>query len=104
MTNYSKPCSTISVSIANDLIDGKFFGGGYGKLGLLSDDLQKEIETEVNRLIDSNIEVTFIHDGTAAADAYAETDNSVLLSFGTAIGVGFPIKKAGLRPVSEGLL
>jgi len=104
VTNYSKPCSTISVSIANDLIDGKFFGGGYGKLGLLSDDLQKEIETEVNRLIDSNIEVTFIHDGTAAADAYAETDNSVLLSFGTAIGVGFPIKKAGLRPVSEGLL
>jgi len=103
-TKDSKPCSNISVSIANDLIDGQFFGGGYGKLGLLSDNLQQEIQTEVNRLIDSDIKVSFIHDGTAAADAYAETDNSVLLSLGTAIGVGFPVVKKGLRKVSDDLL
>ena len=103
-TKYSKPCSTISVSIANDLIDGKFFGGGYGKLGLLSDNLQQEIAEAVSTQIDKKIEISFIHDGTAAADAYAETNYSVLLSFGTAIGVGFPIKKSGLRPVSEDLL
>ena len=103
-TKYSKPCSTISVSIANDLIEGRFFGGGYGKLGLLSDNLQQKIADAVSTQIDRKIEISFIHDGTAAADAYAETDNSVLLSFGTAIGVGFPIKKSGLRSVSEDLL
>ncbi len=103
-SKYTRPCSTISVSIANDLIDDQFFGGGYGKLGLLADDLQENIEAEVSNLINRDIEISFIHDGTAAADAYAETDNSVLLSFGTAIGVGFPINKAGLRPVSADLL
>lgn len=103
-SEYKNPCSNISVSIANDLIDDKFFGGGYGKLGLLSDNLQEEIEVEVSSLIDREIEISFIHDGTAAADAYAETDNSVMLSFGTAIGVGFPIEKPGLRSVSADLL
>lgn len=103
-SKYCKPCSTISVSIANDLIDGQFFGGGYGKLGLLSNSLQQEITEAVSSQIDRKIEISFIHDGTAAADAYAETDNSVLLSFGTAIGVGFPIQKDGLRAVSESLL
>ena len=100
-SKYSRPCSTISVSIANDLIDNKFFGGGYGKLRLLSDNLQQEIEAEVSNLIDRDIEISFIHDGTAAADAYAGTDNSVMLSFGTAIGVGFPIKKPGLRALYQ---
>lgn len=103
-TKNLNPCSSISVSIANDLIDGKFFGGGYGKLRLLSDDLQKEIAAEVSDLIGKKIEISFIHDGTAAADAYAETNNSVLLTFGTAIGVGFPIEKTGLRAVSNDLL
>lgn len=98
------PCSSISVSIANDLIDGKFFGGGYGKLRLLSDNLQQKIEKEVSSKIGRTTQISFIHDGTAAADAYAETDSSVLLTFGTAIGVGFPIKKSGLRPVSDDLL
>lgn len=103
-SEYSKPCSTISVSIANDLIEDQFFGGGYGKLRLLEDNLQQEIAEEVSNRIGRTIEISFIHDGTAAADAYAETDHSVLLSFGTAIGVGFPIKKSGLRAVSEELL
>lgn len=103
-SKYSRPCSTISVSIANDLIEDQFFGGGYGKLGLLVDNLQQEIAEEVSNRIGRTIKISFIHDGTAAADAYAETDNSVLLSFGTAIGVGFPIKKAGLRVVSDELL
>jgi len=98
------PCSNISVSIANDLIDGKFFGGGYGKLGLLSDNLQQEISEKVSDQIGRTINISFIHDGTAAADAYAETDNSVMLSFGTAIGVGFPIEKPGLRAVADDLL
>ena len=68
------------------------------------DDLGLKIEKEVSSKIGRTIQISFIHDGTAAADAYAETDSSVLLTFGTAIGVGFPIKKSDLRPVSDDLL
>ncbi|MGM0369868.1 MAG: hypothetical protein ACQEP9_05590 [Bacillota bacterium] len=98
-----EPCPTISISIANNLVNGKFFGGGYGKLRLLADDFQELVATELSDLIGEKIEVSFIHDGTAAADAFAEVTDSVMLTLGTAIGVGFPIEKNDLRPLAENI-
>ena len=98
-----KPCGTIAISIANNLVDGKFFGGGYGKLRLIENDVQQLIAKKLSDLIGEKIEVLFIHDGTAAADAFAEINDSVMLTFGTAIGVGFPLAKDKLRPLASDL-
>lgn len=98
-----EPCTTISISIANNLVDGKFFGGGYGKLRLIKNDVQQLIATELSDLIGEEIEILFIHDGTAAADAFSEKEDSVMLTFGTAIGVGFPVAKNDLRPRAKNI-
>ena len=95
------PCNTISMSIANDLIDGKFVGVGYGKLKHIDDDFKSLAKQRLSNLIGKKIELLFVHDGTAASDAFAGRKNSAILTLGTAIGVGFPRGEDNLRSVAE---
>jgi len=43
-----------------------------------------------------------LHDGTAAARAYAGEANAAVITLGTALGVGFPSRYDRLRPLEPG--
>jgi hypothetical protein len=45
--------------------------------------------------------VALIHDGTAAARAYAGEMRAAVITLGTALGVGFPPTSGGLRPIAS---
>ena len=85
--------SEIIISIANYIKDGKVVNrGGYGKLGLITDNYERYLEEALFREFNKEYKVKMIHDGTAMAAAFSEYENSVCISLGTALGVGFPIK------------
>ena len=98
-----KPCSTIAISIADNLVNGKFTGGGYGKLRLIKEDVQQLISKKISDIVGRKIELLFIHDGTAAADAFAGVKDSAMITLGTAIGIGFPLEKNNLRSLAKGI-
>ena len=81
----------IGVSLACYLQNGQPFDRGcYGCLRLLSDNLQRLLADELSQRLKKPIQVILMHDGTAAAAAYAGTDRTAILMLGTALGVGFP--------------
>ena len=57
---------TIAISIANDLVDDNFVGEGYGKLRYATDGFQELAEEKISDSIENQIELLFVHDGTAA--------------------------------------
>lgn len=90
--DYSNVGNEIIISIASYIIDGKLndHRGGYAKLSLVSDDYEKFLSQELKKELKKPIKVKFVHDGTAIALHFKEYRNTVCLSLGTAIGVGFP--------------
>ena len=96
-----EPCNTIVMSIADNLTDGQFSGGGYAKLRLVEGGFRELASKKLSDATGEDIKFIFVHDGTAAADAFSGVKNSVIVTVGTALGLGFPLEKEGLRPVSE---
>lgn len=82
----------IIISIANYTVRGKLNSvrGGYAKLSLLSDDYEKLLSRDVSSELHKNISIKLVHDGTANALYFSDIENSVCVSLGTSIGVGFP--------------
>jgi hypothetical protein len=100
-----KPGGNIAASISNYVNGGRLARrGGYGKLGLLADDYGAYLSGELSRLLGKSIRVTLVHDGTAAAAAFAEVRNSAVIALGTNIGVGFPRTDLDLTLMAEKLL
>ena len=48
--------------------------------------------------------IDFVHDGTAAAKAYAGAANTAVITIGTALGVGFPPPRQSLMLLSADFL
>ena len=92
LKDYSNVGNEIIISIASYIIDGKLndHRGGYAKLSLVSDYYEQYLSEELEKELKKPIKVKFVHDGTAIALRFKEYKNSVCLSLGTAIGVGFP--------------
>jgi hypothetical protein len=85
--------SSIAISLACYLRDGQpppSEMGCYGRLQLLSDNLQAYLADQLGRRLDQPIQLHLYHDGTAAALAYRGEEETAVLMLGTAVGVGFP--------------
>ena len=82
----------VIVSIANYVIGGELNShrGGYAKLHLLSDDYASLLSDELSSRMHRPYRVRLVHDGTAIALNFSDSEDAVCLSLGTAFGVGFP--------------
>lgn len=81
----------IILSIANYVKNGIIANrGGYGKLRLIAPDYAQYLSKQLKECLGKDYYFTMLHDGTAMAAGYADYDNSVCISLGTAFGVGFP--------------
>ncbi len=90
-------------AIACYLVDGHpaldWDMGCYGRLQLLTDQLDQYLAEQVSELTGSPLELQLFHDGTAAALTCAGEVETAVLTLGTAIGNGFPPTSQGLRPL-----
>ena len=82
----------ITISIANYIVGSRLATnrGGYAKLALLCDNYTEFLEKSIFEKLGKNIKIQLIHDGTAMSKCFTNISDSVCLSLGTAIGVGFP--------------
>lgn len=82
----------IILSIANYVKSGVIANrGGYGKLRLIAPNYAEYLSRQLKERLGRDYYFTMLHDGTAMAAGYADYDNSVCISLGTAFGVGFPV-------------
>lgn len=97
----------LSVSLACYLLDGHaikdYDWGCYGRLQALTNHIQTMFTERVSARLHIPIQVKLHHDGTAAAMVYAGEEKTAVLTFGTAIGNGYPAEGLELRPLSEKL-
>ena len=77
-------------------------GGPYSHLHILSASLGAWFAEQVSKRLGQEIGVALLHDGTAAARAYAGEPRSAVIMLGTALGIGFPPAATALRPVAPG--
>ena len=62
-----------------------------------------ELSRQVSTALDTSIRITLLHDGTAAAAAYAGQQSAAVIMMGTALGVGFPGDDRKLRRIGDAL-
>ena len=94
---------TLVVSVASYARDGRPLsrqGGVYAALATLSDNVAGWLSRRVSDRLARSVEVALLHDGTAAARAYAGEAHAAVMALGTSLGVGFPPPAARLRPVA----
>jgi hypothetical protein len=99
-----RPATAVGISMACYLFDGHPWPrdqGCYGALQRLSPHLATFVEDELGRSLRQAVKVTLMHDGAAAAAAYAGQERAVVLTLGTAIGNGFPPSAGALRPFAS---
>ena len=103
-----RPLTAIGISLACYLLDGHPSPrdtGCYGSLQRLSTHLATFVEGELAQRLGQAVNATVMHDGTAAAAAYAGHDRAVVITLGTAIGNGFPpAESAGWPIASDGII
>jgi hypothetical protein len=73
----------------------------YSRLNSLGSDICSLLSEAVTSQLGYQATIaTFVHDGTAAAKAYAGASNTAVITIGTALGMGFPPSDQFLRPLS----
>jgi hypothetical protein len=101
------PASPILAGVAAYVQDGHPLPaqhhGGYVQLRRITDNLQAELAQRVGAELGEAIDVSLVHDGTAAAATYAGVSNAAVITVGTALGVGFPPPPDGLMALSADL-
>ena len=75
-------------------------GGPYSQLRLLAPNLGAWLSEQVSRRIGYAVAVRLIHDGTAAARAYAGEPHTAVITLGTALGIGFPPPARAVLPLT----
>jgi hypothetical protein len=71
-------------------------GGAYSELRILAPSAGAWLAERVSRRLDQRVEMVLVHDGTAAARAYAGEPHSAVIMLGTALGIGFPPARTDL--------
>lgn len=64
--------------------------GGYAKLCMLYKNYGEYLSEELSSVLKTQVRVTLVHDGTAVALCFSDYKNSVCVTLGTYVGVGFP--------------
>ncbi len=95
------PGEDILCSLACYIVRGQPFDRGcYGVLRLLSDNLETYLAQQIGQRLGRAVRVRLLHDGTAAATAYAGEAQTAVLMLGTAIGIGFPPLRQPVLPLA----
>ncbi|MEE0930203.1 MAG: hypothetical protein UIM53_04320 [Acutalibacteraceae bacterium] len=81
----------IVISIANYTHDGVLddIRGGYAKLAVLYKNYSDYLSEELSGILKTSIKVKLIHDGTAVSLNFSDYPQSVCVTLGTFLGVGF---------------
>ena len=99
---------TVGLSLACYLLDGQPRPedvGCYGRMQHLSPNLQQFLKEGLCQRLNAPMSINLWHDGSAAGLTHASDLQTAVLTFGTAMGVGFaPSTLANLRPVSPTLI
>jgi len=97
----------VGIGLASYLKEGHPFPGDrgcYGSLQQLAPNLEHFMLRELTAVLrTAGVNLSLLHDGTAAASAHAGAQNTVALSLGTGIGNGFAPSESGYRPVRSPL-
>ena len=100
------PLSPILASVAAYVKDGHPMlaqRGAYYQLPLITDNLQTAIAQRLGAQQGETAHVSLIHDGTAAAAAYAGAKHAAVVTMGTALGIGFPPQADSVRAMNADL-
>lgn len=95
--------TSIGLALATHLEGGHPFPtdrGSYGQLRELAPNLATFVGEELARRLSPYHSVILLHDGLAAASTRAGEPQTVVITLGTFIGVGYTLGGEGLRPVS----
>ena len=94
LTN-TEPNSEIVISIASYTVDGALNAerSGYAKLCALGKNYAECLWWELSGRLRKDVVIKLIHDGTAIALNFSDRKNTVCLSLGSYLGVGFPETK-----------
>lgn len=98
--------TAIGISMAAHLENGHPLDasrGRYSHLAALAPHLATFMRDELAARLGPFRSLALLHDGLAAASAYAGQLRTVVLILGTSIGAGYPPPVDGLRPVATGL-
>jgi hypothetical protein len=91
------------VSLASYVRDGQPIprqGGIYSYLHVLAPTLAAWLSDRLGERTGTSLRVSLVHDGTAAARAYAGEEHAAVVTMGTALGVGFPPPTQTVRPLA----
>ncbi len=98
-------CDTLTLVLACYLLHGQprpEDWGCYGRLQQFAPHLASYLAAQLEPRIGQPVQINLLHDGQAAALPYAGQPHSAVITFGTALGIGFPpALSADLRPVSK---
>jgi hypothetical protein len=95
---------TVPMCIAAYVRDGNPMpaqAGVYMQSNLVTDNLEDALGQMVSDRLGKPIRVRLLHDGTAAAAAYAGEPRCAVITLGTALGIGFPGDETALRPLAS---
>jgi hypothetical protein len=91
---------TVPICLAAYVKDGNpmaTHAGGYYQAARVTENLQAELGRRVSEQLGVPVSVKLLHDGSAAAAAYAGQQRAAVIVMGTALGIGFPGDNVGLR-------
>lgn len=74
-------------------------GGRYTLLRQITDNAERTLTSVLAAQLHAPVEVRLLHDGSAAAAAYAGEQRAAVITIGTSLGVGFPPPVEGLRAI-----
>lgn len=93
----------LGISIASYIADGQPLarqGGAYSEMHILEQPLDRWLAGHLSEHTPEPVEMTLLHDGTAAAQVYGAVADGAVIMLGTALGIGFPHGAAMLRPLA----
>jgi hypothetical protein len=106
-TEQHRQPTSIVISMAayvahNQMLHGQ--SGTYMPLSHCSPSIAASLEDGIRERTGRHIDMTLLHDGTAAARTYAGAHNTAVIMLGTALGSGFPPPEGSVRSVAPTLL
>ena len=87
------PASHIAIVLACYLLHGQprpEDWGCYGRLQQFAPHLQTYLSQQISQRLNRPLHITLLHDGQAAAMPFAGQAQTAVITFGTALGIGFP--------------
>jgi hypothetical protein len=101
------PLRKVTASVASYVKDNHpedYTAAGYMTLRHIAPNAGKWLTKAISARVGHDIDLTLMHDGTAAARTFAGQDNTAVILLGTWLGVGFaPPSQDGLRPLAPEL-